>query len=112
MLTSTTRLFASKAAWADPIKRARIEALVILLKSVLDARKRVLVTFNCPSDRLESILAWLPAMKKPTVSSLCNDGGYSISSAAETAVLPSLIPRIKEAGGTDLVVLPIRMLVA
>jgi len=112
LLTSTTRLFASKKAWADPVRRARIEMLAVLLQSVLDARRRVLVSFNCPANRLDEIIAFLPAMKKPTVSSLCYDGGFAISTAAETKLLPSLIPRIKEAGGTDLVVLPIRMLVA
>ena len=112
LLTSTTRLFASKKAWADPVRRARIEMLAVLLQSVLDARRRVLVSFNCPANRLDEIIAFLPAMKKPTVSSLCYDGGFAVSTAAETKLLPSLIPRIKEAGGTDLVVLPIRMLVA
>ena len=61
LLNSTTRLYASKAAWADPAKRARIEELAVLLRSVLDARKRALITFNCSVERLESILAFLPA---------------------------------------------------
>lgn len=46
---------------ADPAKRARIEQLALLLRSVLDARKRLMLTFNCPADKLESMLAFLPA---------------------------------------------------
>ena len=52
LMNSTTRLYASAAAWADPAKRARIEKLVLLLRSVLEARKRLMVTFNVPADDL------------------------------------------------------------
>ena len=57
--TSTTRLYASKQAWADPAKRARIERLVMLLKSVLDARKRLMVTFNVAAGKLDGMVAFL-----------------------------------------------------
>jgi ATP phosphoribosyltransferase len=57
--TSTTRLFASREAWANPAKRARIETLALLLKSVLDARKRLMLTFNVPAEKLESMTEFL-----------------------------------------------------
>ena len=61
IMNSTTRLYASAAAWADPAKRARIEQLSLLLKSVLDARKRLMVTFNVSAANLEGLLAKLPS---------------------------------------------------
>ena len=61
IMNSTTRLYASAAAWADPAKRARIEELALLLRSVLDARKRLMVTFNVGEASLEALLAKLPA---------------------------------------------------
>lgn len=61
IMNSTTRLYASAAAWADPAKRARIEQLAVLLRSVLDARKRLMVTFNVTQEALEAILAKLPS---------------------------------------------------
>lgn len=61
IMNSTTRLYASAAAWADPAKRARIEQLALLLKSVLDARKRLMVTFNVSAANLEGLLAKLPS---------------------------------------------------
>ncbi len=48
-------------AMDDPAKRARIEKFVMLLRAVLEARKRLMVTFNAPADKLESILTRLPA---------------------------------------------------
>ena len=61
LMQSTTRLFASKAAWENPTKRAKIEKLALLLRSVLNARKRLMVTFNCPKDKLEHMLTFIPA---------------------------------------------------
>jgi ATP phosphoribosyltransferase len=112
ILHSTTRLYASKEAWANPAKRARIEKLALLLKSVLDARKRLMLTFNCPSDKLEEMLAFLPALKAPTVSKLHADNGYAIQIAAEATAVPSLVPKIKALGGSDIVVTAMRMLIA
>lgn len=112
LINSTTRLYASKEAWANPAKRARIEQLALLLRSVLDARKRLMLTFNCPADKLESMLAFLPALKAPTVSRLHGEAGYAIQIAAEAAKVPHLVPKIREQGGSDIVVTSIRMLVA
>jgi ATP phosphoribosyltransferase len=61
LMNSTTRMFASKAAWENPAKRARIEKLVLLLQSVMNARKRLMLTFNCPGDKLEHMLKTIPA---------------------------------------------------
>ena len=61
LMHSTTRLFASADAWANPAKRRRIESLVLLLRAVLDARKRLMVTFNVPKESLESIISTLPS---------------------------------------------------
>jgi len=59
IMNSTTRMFASKAAWENPAKRQRIEKLAVLLKAVLEARKRLMVTFNLPSDKLEALVPHL-----------------------------------------------------
>ena len=61
LMNSTTRLYASAAAWAHPGKRARIERLVLLLKAVLEARKRLMISFNIPSANLETLLDTLPS---------------------------------------------------
>ena len=95
LLNSTTRLFASKAAWADPAKRARIEELALLLRSVLDARKRVLVTFNCAADKLEALLAFLPACVAARAHTLTRHTPSLVSCHARPA--PPLPPRARAA---------------
>ena len=111
LMNSTTRLYASKSAWDDPAKRERIQQLVLILQSVLNARKRLMLTCNCTKEKLESILKILPAMKAPTVSALYGEEGFAIQIAAAASSIPTLIPKVIEAGGTDIVVSTIRMLV-
>ena len=104
LMRSTTRLYAHPASLGDPARRAAIEDLVMLLRSVLEARKRVVVELNVPADRLEAVVGILPAMREPTVSPLHGDAGYAVKVAVPRADLPRLIPRIKAAGGCDIVV--------
>ena len=57
LMRSSTRLYACPRALEQPSKRARIEHFVVLVRSVLDARKRVMLEVNVPADRLESVVA-------------------------------------------------------
>lgn len=104
LLRSTTRLFANPAALDDPERRPAIERLVVLLRAVLDARRRVMLEVNVTPDRLEALCAVLPCMREPTISPLHGGAGYAVKAAVLRAELPLLIPRIKDAGGSDIVV--------
>ena len=89
-----------------------MQRLVLLLRSVLEARKRLMVTFNIPLDTLETVMAFLPALRAPTVSPLHHGQGYAVQIAAEASKVPALIPLIKSHGVTVVAVMKIRMLVA
>ena len=54
LMRSSTRLYANAHALEREAKRERIERLVLLLRSVLDARQRVMLEVNVPADRLEA----------------------------------------------------------
>ena len=87
--------------------------LGLLLKSVLDARGRLMVTFNVPdAATLDKVLAFLPSLRAPTVSSLHHGAGFAVQVAAQAAAVPELVPQIKEHGGQDIVISSIRMLIA
>ena len=109
---SSTRLFASKAAVADPAKKVVIDKFVLLLQSVLDARARALVQFNVSSDKLDLVLEGLPSMRAPSVTQLKDGTGFSVSTAVPTGKIPELVPVLKAHGATDILVLPIQQLVA
>ena len=104
LLSSSTRLYASPAAWAEPAKRCRIEDLALLLSSVLEARQRVMLEVNASAEVLARVVAVLPAMRQPTVSPLFGNGSYAVKAAVPRNRLPQIIPAVRAAGGTDVVV--------
>eukprot|EP00164_Ancoracysta_twista_P007882 GFYU01011283.1.p1 GENE.GFYU01011283.1~~GFYU01011283.1.p1 ORF type:complete len:299 (-),score=83.88 GFYU01011283.1:250-1146(-) len=109
---STTRLYASKKCMSNETKKPLIDHLCLLLKSVLDARQRVLVEFNCTKDVMDQLATSLPAMRQPTVSQLHNSEGFAVKIAVQKDDLQTLIPTIKGTGGSDIIVTAINHLVA
>lgn len=104
LMRSSTRLYANPRAMENPLKRERIATLKLLLESVLVARTRVMLEVNVVADRLEAVSAVLPCMREPTISQLHGDAGYALKAAVPRKELALVIPKIKEAGGTDIVV--------
>jgi len=111
VLTSSTRLYASHAALSTPAKREAIDQITMLLQSVLEARKRVMLELNVSADRLEEVIKILPCMREPTISPLHGSAGYAVKAAVPKDQLPMLIHTIKAKGGTDLVISALTQLV-
>lgn len=104
LLHSSTRLYASPTALDSPEKKTAIEALVLSLRSVIEARRRAMVELNVTRDELESVIEILPCMREPTIAYLHADAGLSVTAAVPRSELPQLIPALKERGATDIVV--------
>ena len=110
-MRSSTRLYASPRALERPRVRDAVERLCLLLGSVLEARRRVMVEVNVPPERLESVVAALPCMREPTISTLHGEAGFAVKAAVPRAELPRIIPEIKARGGSDVVVTRLAQLV-
>ncbi len=104
LMTSSTRLYANADALEHPARREAIERLVLLVRSVLEARTRVMVEVNVTGDRLQAVLEVLPCMRQPTVSTLAGDEGFAVKAAVPRHQLPEVIPLLKARGGSDVVV--------
>ncbi len=111
LMTSSTRLYASTQAMRDPEKRARIDDLVLLVESVLEARRRVVLELNVGRDQLAEVVSRLPCMREATVSPLNDGAGFAVKAAVPRRELAQLIPELKASGGTDLIVTQISQLV-
>lgn len=111
LLESSTRLYASKAAMDDPVRKAAAESLVLLLSSVLEARRRVMIEINVSAANLAGLTASLPCMRSPTVSPLKGGEAFAVRVAAPRTSLPDLILEIKRLGGSDIVVTELAQLV-
>jgi ATP phosphoribosyltransferase len=110
-LTSSTRLYASRRASDDPSKRRAIEDVAMVLRSVLQARKRVMLELNVTSARLKEVCGALPCMRAPTISPLAGDGSFAVKAAVPRDALPTLIPRLKALGGSDIIISPLAQVV-
>lgn len=111
IMTSSTRVYASPRALNDPAKRTKIEEFVMLMQSVLEARRRVMIELNVSGDALETVIEMLPCMREPTVAPLHGSAGYAVKAAVPREQLPTLIPAVKARGGTDIVVTTLNQIV-
>lgn len=111
LATSTTRLYANPRSLEVPEIREQIDDFVLLLRSVLDARKRIMVELNVAVEDLENVLRILPCMREHTISPLHGNIGFAVKAAILKKDLPRLIPQLKSAGGTDIAVTTIAQLV-
>jgi ATP phosphoribosyltransferase-like protein len=110
-MVSSTRLYAHKGSLADANKKRSIEAFVLSLRAVLNARQRVMVEVNVSAADLERLAKVMPCMREPTIQPLHGDTGYAVKAAVPRRDLPDLIPRIKAAGGTDIVVVSLAQII-
>jgi ATP phosphoribosyltransferase len=109
---SSKKLIANKETWDDSAKRAAIDEIITLLSGVLQARGKVLLKMNVPEQRLKELIAFLPAMKAPTVSRLFESDYYAVETVAVKATVNQLIPELKKHGAIDILELPISKIVA
>ena len=103
LMTSSTRMYASKEAWNNPEKKEKILELKMLFETVLNARSRVMLEMNCPEDKFDNLIKGIPSMKSPTVSSLFGGNGYAIKIAVSKSEVPTLLPKLQKLGATDIV---------
>jgi len=111
LLVSRTELIANPAAAADPTRRHAMEQLLVLLQGALEARGKVLLKLNVAADRLDAVLAVLPALKAPTVSELSHHDGYAVETVVPKRDVNVLIPDLKDRGATGIIELPLSKIV-
>ena len=111
LVTSYTELIANPGSFADPEKAHAMRQIHTLLQGVLDARGKVLVKMNVPSDALDTVIDLLPSMKAPTVNELFRGAGYAVETVVPKNEINILIPALRDGGATDIVELPIAKIV-
>ncbi len=111
LMRSSTRLYAHPAALEDAERRDVIEHFVLLLRSVLSARERVMLEVNVGAADLERVVEILPCMREPTISPLHHEAGFAVKAAVPRRELPQLIRAIKARGGSDIVVVELAQIV-
>ena len=109
VLASEAVLIANPAADRD--RSAELAAIDTMLGAVIAARGRKYLMMNAPAARLGDIEALLPALESPTVIPLAHTGMIAIHSVVGADDVWGLLPRLKAAGASGILVLPIEKIV-
>jgi ATP phosphoribosyltransferase len=108
---SNTQLIANQAALADAWKRTKIENIALLLRAAIEAQGRVGLMLNVRQMDLRSVLSLLPALQRPTISSLSDPEWVAVNTIIEEKTVRDLIPKLKSAGGQGIVEYPLNKIV-
>ena len=104
---SEASLVANRRLSASPNRAALIRRLRVRLDGLLTARRLKYVTLNAPEEALPRIREILPGMRSPTVVPLADTGMVAVHAAAQEEVFWEAMERLKEAGATEILVLPV-----
>jgi len=111
VLESTTRLIANHDAWRDEQKRQKLEDMRLLLEGAMNALDKVGLMMNVRRDDLERVLDTLPALRRPTISHLSDEGWVAVNTIIDESVVRHIIPALKKAGAEGLVEYPLNKIV-
>jgi ATP phosphoribosyltransferase len=111
LLSSTPRLIVNHSAWQDKWKRQKIETMAMLLKGALEAETKVGLKMNIRQKDLASLLAKLPALRNPTISSLSLEGWVAVETIIDEHVAREIIPALKAAGAEGVIEYPLNKVV-
>jgi ATP phosphoribosyltransferase len=111
LMESNTQLIANKTALTDHWKRTKLENIALLLKAAIEAQGRVGMMLNVRRHDLPQVLSLLPALQRPTISSLSDDDWVAVNTIIEEKTVRDLIPKLKAAKAQGIVEYPLNKIV-
>jgi ATP phosphoribosyltransferase len=110
LLSSEAVLIANRAALDDG-RREQVERLELMVRGVVSARQRRYVMLNAPEEALPRIRELFPGMGAPSVLQLAEPGQIAVHAAVDTDEIWDLLPPLKAAGASSILVVPVERLV-
>ena len=93
-------------------RAADIAAIDTMLSAVLAARGRKYLMMNAPASKLAELTDLLPGLESPSVIPLTHAGMIAIHAVIDADAVWGLLPRLKAAGASGILVLPIEKIVS
>ncbi|KAK9467501.1 hypothetical protein V1512DRAFT_261339 [Lipomyces arxii] len=93
-------LIASK----NPTNPELVNIIESRIKGVIAAGKYVLCNYNCPRDKLETVIKITPGRRAPTVSPLEESDWVSVSSMVEKKKIAGVMDELQASGAEDVLV--------
>ena len=111
LMETNTVLIANKSSFQNPVKKAKIENIALMLQAALHADDKVGLKLNIEKAKLSEIIEEMPALRRPTVSSLTDENWVAIETVIEKKVSRELIPALKRRGAEGIVEYPLNKIV-
>jgi ATP phosphoribosyltransferase len=109
VLASQAVLVANPAA--DRERHDELEAIDTMLTAAIAARGRKYLMMNAPATHLPELEELLPALESPTIIPLAHEGMVAVHTVVGADEVWGLLPRLKAAGASGILVLPIEKIV-
>src|SRR3954462_12468233 len=111
LLQSTTRFIANNQAADDPWKRRKMEDLIMMLRGAMAAEGRVGLMMNVRAEDLDAVVKILPALQKPTISSLSDKAWVAVNTILDEDTVRHIVPQLKAAGARGIVEYPLSKII-
>ncbi len=111
VLQSTTRFITNEVAYNDPWKKEKMDDVVMMLQGAIAADGKVGLMMNVKKTDIASVLAALPALQKPTISSLSDEAWVAVNTILDENTVRHIIPQLKQAGAHGIVEYPLNKII-
>jgi len=96
VIESTAHLIANKQSLQDKSKREKIFDILTLLRGAVQGRKHLHIYLNVNKKNLGNLLKQIPALKRPTISPLSEDGWYGVNTVILKSDFHKLVPKLRK----------------
>lgn len=111
LMQSTTRFITNERAYADPWKKEKMDDMVLMLQGAMAAEGKVGLMMNVRQSDLPSVLELLPALQRPTISSLSDPAWVAVNTIIAESIVRHLLPKLKAAGARGIVEYPLNKII-
>lgn len=111
VLTSVPKFVANQESMRDLWKKRKMENIALLLQGAIRAQEKVGLKMNVSKKDLAQVLKILPALKKPTISTLSEEGWFDVDTIIDEAVVREIIPQLKKAGASGIIEYPLNKVI-
>lgn len=104
-------LIASEQSMLSVNKKQYIDRLLMRFEGILSAKNYKYVMMNAPAEILSQLKTITPGLKSPTIASLAQEGWISVQTVIKEDIFWETIEKLKIAGASDIIILPIEKII-
>ena len=111
LMESNTKFIMNKNAFQDDWKKKKVDRLVLMLKSAMNANGKVGIMMNVPKSKLGAVLKVLPDGKRPTIAELSDKEWVDVNVIMDEKRVRDIVPDLKGAGAEEIVEYPLNKII-